>query len=99
MVLVAYYPMLSRLRRRLVSGLPYEELDQIVVTAFLAAIRALSEREHRDRLTMRLRQRTEDQVFGLLRKEHMETKTRLAMNRSNSPTQNTRGPFPPLRPA
>ncbi len=67
-LLLAYYPMLSRLRRRLVtSSVSPEELDQVVVTAFLAAVGGVS--LDLDRLPMRLRQRTERQVFAFLRKE------------------------------
>lgn len=67
-LLVAYYPMLSRLRHRLVSPwLPREELDQVVVTAFLAAVNEVP--LELDRMPMRLRQRTERQVFAVLRKE------------------------------
>ena len=70
MLLVAYYPMLSRLRHRLVCDtVPRDELDQVVVTAFLGAISELSLPDHADRIAMRLRQRTERQVFAFLRKE------------------------------
>jgi hypothetical protein len=70
LLLVAYFPMLSRLRHRLVSGsVQRDELDQVVVTAFLAAISELPLPEHADRIAMRLRQRTERQVFAFLRKE------------------------------
>jgi hypothetical protein len=69
-LLVAYYPLLSRLRHRLVSDtVPREELDQVVVTAFLSALNELSPHELTDRLPMRLRQRTERQVFAYLRRE------------------------------
>ncbi len=69
-LLVAYYPMLSRLRHRLVSdAVPRDELDQVVITAFLAALGELPVDEHADRIAMRLRQRTERQVFAFLRKE------------------------------
>lgn len=69
-LLVAYYPMLSRLRHRLVSdAVPRDELDQVVVTAFLAALGELPIHEQADRVAMRLRQRTERQVFAFLRKE------------------------------
>jgi hypothetical protein len=63
----AFKPMLVRLRGRLVSDtVPGDELDQLVVTAFLAA---LTEVPLMDRLPMRLRQCTERQVFAFLRKE------------------------------
>lgn len=69
-LLVAYYPMLSRLRHRLVSDtVPRDELDQLVVTSFLAAMTKLPVHEQLDRVAMRLRQRTERQVFAYLRKE------------------------------
>ena len=66
-LLVAYYPMLSRLRHRLVTTtVTSEELDQVVVAAFLAAVSEVP--LDLDRLPMRLRQRTERQVFTYLRK-------------------------------
>lgn len=73
MLTVAYYPMLSRLRHRLVSDrLPREELDQLVLTAFVVAIAELPTHEEVDRIAMRLRQRTARQVFASLRKERGE---------------------------
>jgi hypothetical protein len=77
-LLVAYFPMLSRLRYRLVSdAVPRDELDQVVVTAFLSAVSELPEHERIDRIAMRLRQRTERQVFACLRKERGEGSTLL----------------------
>lgn len=70
-LLLAYYPMLSRLRHRLVTTtVTSEELDQVVVAAFLAAVGEVP--LELDRLPMRLRQRTERQVFAYLRKEREE---------------------------
>lgn len=70
LLLVAFFPMLSRLRGRLVSDtVPGDELDQLVVTSFLAAMTELPLHDRVDRVAMRLRQRTERQVFGFLRKE------------------------------
>lgn len=71
-LLVAYYPMLSRLRHRLVSDAPRDELDQMVITAFLAVLRQLPVREYEDRAAMRLRQRTARQVFAWLRKDRVQ---------------------------
>ena len=69
-LVVAYFPMLCRLRNRLVSDtIPREELDQVVITAFLSAVNDLNEHERTDRIAMRLRQRTERQVFAFLRSE------------------------------
>jgi hypothetical protein len=69
-LLGAFKPMLVRLRNRLVSDtVPCDELDQLVVTAFLGALAELPITESTDRVAMRLRQRTERQVFAFLRKE------------------------------
>lgn len=70
-LLLAYYPMLSRLRHRLVTTtLSREELDQVVLAAFLTTVDEVP--LHKDRLPMRLRQRTERQVFQVLRRERGE---------------------------
>ncbi len=70
MLLVAFSPMLVRLRNRLVSDtVPGDELDQLVVTSFLGALTDLPLSERTDRVAMRLRQRTERQVFAFLRKQ------------------------------
>jgi len=69
-LVVAYYPMLSHLRNRLVcTSLPRDELDQMVITGFLSAVNEIPPHELLDRLPMRLRQRTERHVFAYLRKE------------------------------
>lgn len=69
-LLVAFYPMLSRLRHRLYSdSVPREELDQTVVMGFLTALKAVAAFGYADRVGMRLRQRTKRQVFAALRKE------------------------------
>ena len=83
MLLVAFCPMLTRLRGRLVSNtVAGYELDQLVVTAFLAALAELPERM--DRLAMRLRQRTQRRVFAFLRKEReqhrLDTNVEKAVN-------------------
>lgn len=70
MLTVAFYPMLSRLRHRLISDtVPKDELDQVVIAAFLGTLNELPLREDTDRLPMRLRQRTQRTVFSFLRKE------------------------------
>jgi len=67
LLLGAFKPMLVRLRNRLVSDtVPGDELDQLVITSFLGT---LTDIPLIDRLPMRLRQRTERQVFAFLRKE------------------------------
>lgn len=72
-LLVAYYPMLSRLRYRLVSNhLARDELDQLVLAAFVEVLRNVPLDEGTDRLAMRLRQGTQRLVFAALRKEHEE---------------------------
>ncbi len=69
-VLVAYYPMLSRLRHRIrgdaFSG---EDLDQLVVTSFLSVIADYPLDAGLDRTAMRLRQRTERLVFRVVCEE------------------------------
>ena len=71
MLLIAFAPMLVRLRNRLVTDtVPGDELDQLVVTGFLTALSDLPPSERVDRVAMRLRQRTERHVFASLRKEH-----------------------------
>jgi hypothetical protein len=73
LLLGAFKPMLVRLRGRLISDtMPGDELDQIVVTAFLGS---LTEVPLSNRLALRLRQRTERQVFALLRKEREQRHT------------------------
>ncbi len=70
-LVLAYYPMLSRLRHRLVSSsVGRDELDQIVLTSFVTSVAEVP--LELDRMPMRLRQRTERQVFGFLRKEWAE---------------------------
>lgn len=65
-LVVAYLPMLHGLRRRLHSDfIPPDELNQIVLTAFLDALNE----PYRDRVAMRLRQRTTRAVFATLRSD------------------------------
>ena len=72
-VLVAYYPMLSRLRHRIYGdALPSEDLDQLVITSFLSVLAEYPLDEGLDRTAMRLRQRTERQVFRVIRDEQEE---------------------------
>lgn len=69
-LVAAFYPMLSRLRHRLVGGsVPGEDLDQIVLTAFLSALNEVPVHDPKARTALRLRQRTQRQVFRILRHE------------------------------
>jgi hypothetical protein len=69
-LLVAFYPMLSRLRHRLFSDrIPRDELDQMVVMGFLAAMKRVAAYGYSERVSLRLRQRTWRQVFTALRLE------------------------------
>jgi hypothetical protein len=74
MLAVAYFPMLSRLRHRIIGdAVPREELDQLVFTAFWSTLAELPVHGRgSDRLPMRLRQRTQRQVFRTLKKERDE---------------------------
>ena len=69
-LLVAYYPMLSRLRHRIYGdAIPAGDLDQIVITTFLSVIAEFPLDKKRDRTAMRLRQQTQRQVFQLVRED------------------------------
>jgi hypothetical protein len=69
-LLVAYYPMLSRLRHRIYGdALPGEDLDQLVVTSFLSVVADYPLDAAIDRTAMRLRQRTERLVFRVVCEE------------------------------
>ncbi len=68
---VAFFPMLSRLRHRIVGdAVPRDELDQLVLASFWEALAELPVHGRgSDRLPMRLRQRTQRLVFRSLRRE------------------------------
>ena len=69
-LLVAYYPMLSRLRHRLVCReLARDELDQLVLASFLAVLHELPRARQHDRIALCLRRRTARAVFAVLRKQ------------------------------
>jgi len=69
-LLLAYYPMLSRLRHRIYGDtLPGPDLDQIVITTFLTVVAEFPLDEKRDRTAMRLKQRTQRGVFRILRED------------------------------
>ena len=72
-LLVAYYPMLSRLRHRIYGdALADEDLDQLVVTSFLSVVAEFSLQDKPDRTAMRLRQMTQRLVFRWVRQELRE---------------------------
>ena len=71
-LLVAYYPMLSRLRRRIWGILDRDDLDQLVLSSFLQVVTAFSLAAVTDRVALRLRQRTERRVFRSVRCEQWE---------------------------
>jgi len=69
-LVVAYYPMLLRLRVRTVSdAMSPEELDQQVVACFLEVLERIPMEPKRDRTCVRLRSKTRKRLFRLLRKE------------------------------
>jgi hypothetical protein len=79
-LVAAFYPMLSRLRRRLLAGyMPREELNQIVLTAFLEALNEVQPDTVKARTAVRLRQRTQRHVFRILRREWIEQKLAAAV--------------------
>jgi hypothetical protein len=70
LLLLAYYPMLSRLRHRIYGdSIQRSDLDQIVIAEFLAVAADFPLDTKRDRIALRLRQRTERRVFRNLREE------------------------------
>lgn len=69
-LLVAYYPMLSRLRHRIYGdALPGDDLDQLVITSFLSVAADYPVARGLDRTAMRLRQQTERLVFRVVCEE------------------------------
>ena len=69
-LLLAYYPMLSRLRHRIYGdSIPRCDLDQIVIATFLSVVADFPLDEKQDRVAMHLRQRTQRRVFRGLRED------------------------------
>ncbi len=69
-LLLAYYPMLSRLRHRIYGdSISSCDLDQMVIATFLSVVAEFPLEEKRDRIAMHLRQRTQRAVFRLLRED------------------------------
>lgn len=68
---IAFFPMLSRLRNRIIGdAVPRDELDQLVLASFWSALAEIPVAGRgSDRLPMRLRQRTQRLVFQSLRHE------------------------------
>ncbi len=72
-LLAAYYPMLSRLRGRIFGdAVAPDDLDQVVVTAFLDVLYAFPLAAKRDRICMYLRQMTQRAVFRHVREVQQE---------------------------
>ena len=73
LLVVAFYPMLSRLRNRIIGEiLTYDDLDQIVLSSFLEVVRAFPLDQRTDRTCMYLRQMTQRRVFRRLKREQRE---------------------------
>jgi hypothetical protein len=72
LLLLAYFPMLSHLRRRIVGPFEGDELDSLIITSFLQVAAALKLDVVRDRTALQLRQRTSREVFGTLRRMTLE---------------------------
>lgn len=69
-LLLAYSPMLCRLRGRIYGdAFPADDLDQLVVSTFLEVIDDYPLERWRDRICLRLRQATERSVFRAMRDE------------------------------
>ncbi len=82
LLVVAFEPMLGRLRSRLVSNaVPRDELDQTVLCAFLLAVDQVAPRNLSHHVPVRLRQRTQRHVFRFLRKERQEQHAEIDVER------------------
>lgn len=65
---IAFYPMLSRLRHRILGfTLTRDDLDQIVLSSFMETVSTYPLHDRPDRVCMRLRQTTQRAVFRKLR--------------------------------
>lgn len=77
LLLCAFYPLLSRLRHRILGHVfEDDDLDQLVISCFLQVVAEMDLDQAPDRLALRLRQRTERQVFRALRLEQHEGQSR-----------------------
>ncbi|MBZ0118726.1 MAG: hypothetical protein K8H88_17125, partial [Sandaracinaceae bacterium] len=76
-LVLAYLPMLIRLRARLRSAaVPAPDLDQLVAESFLDVVRSLPLARRRDRIPMHLRQGTQRRVFLALKREERARRER-----------------------
>ena len=73
LLLVACFPLLGNLRKRIAVGeLPADELDQLVLATFLDAVAEFPLDQFPDRTFLRLRQQTQRQVFRLLAEQRRQ---------------------------
>ena len=69
-LLLAYYPMLSRLRHRIFGdAIPAGDLDQVVIMSFLSVVAEFPLDKKRDRTALHLRQMTAREVFRIVRED------------------------------
>lgn len=72
-LVVAFYPMLARLRGRIFGdAVPGDDLDQIVLSSFFEVVRDFPLSQRRDRTCMYLRQMTQREVFKRVRAEQRD---------------------------
>ena len=94
-LLVAYYPMLSHLRRRVIKNpIPPSEIDQVLMMAFLTILAEFPLATHSDRVPMRLRQGTRRWVFKHLRKERVHRPHAMPEEDDDEPEDSNRPPRP-----
>ena len=73
LLLVAYYPMLSRLRHRIWGdAMDDDDLDQLVITSFLSVCSCFDLERYDTYTVVRLRHATQRQVFNALRETQRE---------------------------
>ena len=97
LLLAAFLPMLTLLRGQLVSALPHDELDALVVSSFLEAIDGCPVDEGRRNTIARLRSLTRHVVFDALKAER-EASRRVLLLPPEDIWRATAGDWPEPRP-
>jgi hypothetical protein len=75
LLVLAYLPMLVRLRKRIIGqAVSPTDVDQLVLISFLGVVRTFPLYRWKDRSALRLRQQTERQVFRHLKREWLHVR-------------------------
>ena len=78
LLILAFLPMLRHLASRAITGPEFDrgELEQIIVSRFLAVVAQLDLDKHTDKTFVRVRSATEDGVFGAVSREQRQQRRR-----------------------